>query len=643
MKYSQGVCGARMGFSMRRHVIFFGVLLLFVLQMGPSILDTEAARGIGGVRVTDRQGNSFELYKDYYALVVGVSDYAHWPKLRNAANDARQVASGLKELGFEVKLVLDPSYAEMRSALRDLAYTMGIEQQRGLLFYFAGHGETLELADGTQLGFIIPRDCPLKSNDALGFDSKAISMNEIESTALKVKSKHLLMVFDSCFSGSLFYVDRSPPADITEKSARPVRQFITAGEAEEQVPDQSVFKVVFLQGIKGEADLNADGYVTGSELGMHLETMVVRYSKGDQHPKYGKINNPKLDKGDFVFVPAAKTAALPAPVPQPPVVMPVPSPAPQPPPISPAAIPTIAGKWDRYLSPEAVAGSFPPALPTDSTGFAKTTELEVVQTGETFRVLSAYHLTLRRTDTLDPPWEGKIHAAGVTLTAEDRQRGTTKTDQGVITQMNPGNSIARIDWGKSKSYWIRSGTFAEQTAAVPPQTEPPKPADPLEKREAEKTAIAWLDAFYSQDTHGLVSSAAMPFRFMNHVFSSTHELTAYLNEQWAKDPGSFGQGRSARSENKKIETWAVAEFLNSREIDLDSEIKLRIVTLANAQKDDFIVLLTSARSSDSKPNGAVFLKKNSAWPQSLRGCWRLSSCFNLNHGLNRSGRKEALA
>lgn len=337
-----------MGFSMRRPVIFFGVLLLFVFLMGPFILDSEAARGIGGVRVTDRQGNSFELYKDYYALVVGVSDYEHWPKLRNAANDARQVAEGLKELGFAVKLVVDPSYAEMRSALRDLAYTMGIEQQRGLLFYFAGHGETLELADGTQLGFIIPRDCPLKSNDALGFDSKAISMDEIESTALKVKSKHLLMVFDSCFSGSLFYVDRSPPADITEKSARPVRQFITAGEAEEQVPDQSVFKVVFLQGIKGEADLNADGYVTGSELGMHLETMVVRYSKGDQHPKYGKINNPKLDKGDFVFVPPVKTPAPPAPVPQAPVVMPVPSPAPQPPPISPAAIPNIAGKWKLY-------------------------------------------------------------------------------------------------------------------------------------------------------------------------------------------------------------------------------------------------------------------------------------------------------
>jgi biotin carboxyl carrier protein len=80
-----------------------------------------------------------------------------------------------------------------------------------------------------------------------------------------------------------------------------VRQFITAGEAGEQVPDRSVFKTVFLQGIKGDADLNRDGFVTGSELGMHLQERVVNYSRGGQHPQYGKINNPKLDRGDFIF------------------------------------------------------------------------------------------------------------------------------------------------------------------------------------------------------------------------------------------------------------------------------------------------------------------------------------------------------
>ena len=29
----------------------------------------------------------------------------------------------------------------------------------------------------------------------------------------------------------------------------------------------------------------------------------MNYSRGGQHPQYGKINNPKLDRGDFIFVP----------------------------------------------------------------------------------------------------------------------------------------------------------------------------------------------------------------------------------------------------------------------------------------------------------------------------------------------------
>jgi uncharacterized caspase-like protein len=255
-----------------------------------------------GISVTAKKGQNLYLYKDYYALVVGISDYEKWPDLPSAAKDAEEVASRLEQIGFEVKLSLNPSADELRKVLSNIVYEAGREKNRALLFYFAGHGETLELADGTELGYIVPSDCPLKSTDPIGFDSKAISMKDMEILALKVKSKHFIMVFDSCFSGSLFNVVRAAPVDISEKSAQPVRQFITAGGAGEQVPDQSVFKVVFLQGISGDADLNADGYVTGSELGMHLQEKVVNYSRGGQHPQYGKINNPKLDRGDFVFV-----------------------------------------------------------------------------------------------------------------------------------------------------------------------------------------------------------------------------------------------------------------------------------------------------------------------------------------------------
>jgi len=78
-------------------------------------------------------------------------------------------------------------------------------------------------------------------------------------------------------------------------------QFSTAGGAGEQVADQSLFETVFLDSVRGYADLNRDGYVTGSELGMHLQDKAVNYNRGGQHPQYGKINNPNLDKGDFIF------------------------------------------------------------------------------------------------------------------------------------------------------------------------------------------------------------------------------------------------------------------------------------------------------------------------------------------------------
>lgn len=264
-----------------------------------------------GIRIKAKSGESLYLYKAYYALVVGVSEYEVWPDLPNAVKDAKEVASALKELNFHVNLLLDPTSKQLNAALNEVAFRIGSEKNQALLVYFAGHGETLELADGTELGYIIPGDCPLKGRDPIGFDNKAISMQEIEALSLKAKSKHFLMIFDSCFSGSLFNLVRAAPVDITEKSIQPVRQFITAGGAGEQVPDKSVFKVVLLNGIKGDADLNTDGYVTGSELGMHLQDKVVNYTRGGQHPQYGKINNPHLDRGDFIF--AAKVAKAKAP------------------------------------------------------------------------------------------------------------------------------------------------------------------------------------------------------------------------------------------------------------------------------------------------------------------------------------------
>jgi len=93
------------------------------------------------------------------------------------------------------------------------------------------------------------------------------------------------------------------PSAISYNTSKPVRQFITSGSAEEQVPDQSLFREYFVKAITtGDADANQDGYLTGSEMGSYLFDKVTNYSYNQQHPQAGKIRDQHLDKGDFVFV-----------------------------------------------------------------------------------------------------------------------------------------------------------------------------------------------------------------------------------------------------------------------------------------------------------------------------------------------------
>jgi hypothetical protein len=146
-------------------------------------------------------------------------------------------------------------------------------------------------------------------------------MQQFDTWSKQIESRHVLFMFDSCFSGSIFATSRAAPGIIDYKIANPVRQFISSGGANETVPDTSIFRRQLEAALRGrEADYNKDGYVSGSELGDFLQSTVVNYSNNSQHPQYGKIRDPDLDKGDFVFevgrASPAVTAVPAAPPPQ---------------------------------------------------------------------------------------------------------------------------------------------------------------------------------------------------------------------------------------------------------------------------------------------------------------------------------------
>ena len=164
---------------MNKHGLFI-ILSIFAISL---IIPPALSAATRGIKVVSKGGQNLHLYGSCHALVVGISDYKKWPDLPYAVSDAKEVAQRLKELGFEVNLVLDPDSRELKRAINEMTYGVGREQDRAILFYYAGHGETETMADGTKMGYIIPKDCPTLINNPMGFASHAVSMRDIANMA----------------------------------------------------------------------------------------------------------------------------------------------------------------------------------------------------------------------------------------------------------------------------------------------------------------------------------------------------------------------------------------------------------------------------------------------------------------------------
>jgi len=278
------------------------ILCIFIILSNASFSQTTQQRGFKPVNIKV-EGKETPLYKQSYALLIGVSAYNNgWSVLNGVVTDIAEIKKALEKNGFVVETLQDGTKEQIDKTISSFISKYAQDVDNRILIYYAGHGYTVKTNYGDELGYIVPVNAPNPVKDKAGFQEKAIEMSSVEIYAKRIQSKHALFMFDACFAGSLFDM-RSPVTEaITYKTTKPVRQFITSGSAEEQVPDVSIFRKQFVIALTtNEADYDKDGFVTGSELGQFLQTKVVNYSYNAQHPQYGKIRNPNLDKGDFVF------------------------------------------------------------------------------------------------------------------------------------------------------------------------------------------------------------------------------------------------------------------------------------------------------------------------------------------------------
>jgi hypothetical protein len=283
--------------------ICIALLVLFCVTLSLSAQRRGGDNEFGEVKIVDSRGEVIGQFKEAHALVIGESDYintGNWRVLPGVKLDVVAVKKLLEEQGFNVEVLENANSRNLRNGIINFLDKYGYIPDARIILYFAGHGDTLDL-DGRKMGYIVPIDAPQSGNNS-NYLQTVIPMTQFETWAKQYTSRHILFMFDSCFSGSIFRSQTEMPPAITRLINNQVRQFITSGGADEVVDDDSKFRKEFEHALRdGLADKDKDGYVTGTELGLYLHDQVSNYTGGEQNPRVEKIKDTDLNKGDFIF------------------------------------------------------------------------------------------------------------------------------------------------------------------------------------------------------------------------------------------------------------------------------------------------------------------------------------------------------
>jgi filamentous hemagglutinin family protein len=246
-------------------------------------------------QVADDDGTPATPIKAKRALIVANSAYSYpISALSGVANDSVKVAEILKSQGYQVSTVSDAKREDMIGALNQLIQDS--ESDDSVLIYYAGHGYVHE---GSSMGHWIPVDAEVE-------DPKTwISNNDISRFIKNMAAKQILLVSDSCFSGSLSYeaaLQREPKLPKNAVLKRRSVVVMTSGTEGQPVSDQgkdglSPFASAFVQQL--------DGLQSGTELRAqtvyeNVYQKVANTTK--QQPTYGALPSAGHSSGgEYLF------------------------------------------------------------------------------------------------------------------------------------------------------------------------------------------------------------------------------------------------------------------------------------------------------------------------------------------------------
>lgn len=165
--------------------LLFAVTLL-TIHVGHASVPDQEARLNGGKKV---------------ALVVGVANYQYTALLNNTINDAEDMDSALRSLGFEVIKLIDPDKKELTDAVA--SFGKMIKGNNSCLFYFAGHA-----IESNGQNFILPRTANPFNRKKLA--KEAYPLNSIIKLCEEGNVRISIILLDACRISSTDNKIRTP-------------------------------------------------------------------------------------------------------------------------------------------------------------------------------------------------------------------------------------------------------------------------------------------------------------------------------------------------------------------------------------------------------------------------------------------------
>lgn len=242
---------------------------------------------------------------NYYALIIGNNNYQSMSTLVTAINDAKETERVLRnQYQFKTQLLLNATRYQILSALNKLREDL--QEEDNLLIYYAGHGK---LDSINKRGFWLPVDAD--ENNSANWISN-IAITDILNA---MKAKHVLVVADSCYSGSfsqaaIARVEQDLDDNIKQQwinvmANTRARIMLTSGGVEPVLDGgggkHSIFAKAFLDTLRDNNQI-LEGYSLYYEV---LTKVMKKASQLDreQVPQYAPIHLAGHESGEFLFSP----------------------------------------------------------------------------------------------------------------------------------------------------------------------------------------------------------------------------------------------------------------------------------------------------------------------------------------------------